>query len=46
MGDRFYVARAAQYWVRNIGQLGGGVWATDPDYDDKIRNVLYGMSRA
>ncbi len=48
--DRFYDARAAQkargYWVRNIGQLGGGVWATDPDYDDKIRNVLYGMGRA
>ena len=48
--DRFYEARAAQrergYWLRNIGQLGGGVWATDPDYDDKIRNVLYGMSRA
>jgi flagellum-specific peptidoglycan hydrolase FlgJ len=45
--DRFYDARAAQrergYWVRNIGQLGGGVWATDTSYDDKIRNVLYGM---
>jgi len=45
--DRFYDAREAQdrrgYWVRNIGQLGGGVWATDTSYDDKIRNVLYGM---
>ena len=48
--DRFYDARAAQrergYWVRKIGQLGGGVWATDTSYDDKIRSVLYGMSRA
>jgi hypothetical protein len=47
--DRFYDARAAQrergYWVRNIGQL-GGVWATDTSYDDKIRKVVYGMSRA
>ncbi len=47
--DRFYDARAAQrargYWVRNIGQLGGGVWATDTTYDDKIRSVLYGMSK-
>jgi hypothetical protein len=45
--DRFYVGREAQknrgYWVRNIGQLGGGVWATDTSYDDKIRSVLYGM---
>ena len=48
--DRFYDARAAQeergYWIRNIVQLGGGIWATDTSYDDKIRNVLYGMSRA
>ena len=48
--DRYYDARAAQkqrgYWIRNINQLGGGIWATDPNYDDKIRNVLYGMSRA
>ena len=47
--DRFDDARAAQegrgYWVRNIDQL-GCVWATDTSYDDKIRNVLYGMSRA
>lgn len=47
--DRFYEARAAQkdrgYWIRNIGQLGGGIWATDKTYDDKIRNVLYGMGK-
>jgi flagellum-specific peptidoglycan hydrolase FlgJ len=48
--DRFYDARAAQqnrgYWIRNIGQLGGGIWATDTTYDDKIRNILNAMSRA
>jgi len=47
---RFYDARAAQkqrgYWIRNIGQLGGGIWATDTTYDDKIRRILYGMSRS
>jgi len=47
--DRFYDARAAQeergYWIRNIGQLGGGIWATGTNYDDKIRTVLYAMSR-
>ena len=37
---------AQGYWVRNIGQPVGGVWATDTSYDDKIRGVLYGMSRA
>ena len=48
--DRFYDARAAQkargWWVRRVDQLGNGIWATDPNYDDKIRHVLYGMSRA
>ena len=48
--DRFYDARAAQrnrgYWIRNINQLGGGIWATDPNYDDKLRSNLYGMSNA
>ena len=47
--DRYYDARAAQksrgYWIRRVGQLGGGIWATDTRYDDKIRNNLYGMSR-
>jgi flagellum-specific peptidoglycan hydrolase FlgJ len=47
--DRYYDARAAQrargYWIRNINQLGGGIWATDTTYDDKIRSNLYGMSR-
>jgi len=47
--DRYYEARAAQknrgYWIRRIDQLGGGIWATDTTYDDKIRNVLSGMSR-
>jgi hypothetical protein len=42
--DRYYDARAAQqnrgYWVRRISQLGDGVWATDPAYDRKIRDVL------
>jgi len=42
--DRFYDARSAQesrgYWVRRVSQLGDGVWATDPAYDRKIRNVL------
>jgi flagellum-specific peptidoglycan hydrolase FlgJ len=45
--DRFYDARAAQrsrgYWVRNISQLGGGVWAVDPNYDTKIRRTLDAM---
>ncbi len=47
--DRYYDARAAQksrgYWIRRVGQLGDGIWATDPNYDNKIRNNLYGMSR-
>ena len=47
--DRFYDARAAQksrgWWVRRIDHLGNGIWAADPNYDDKIRRVLYGMSR-
>jgi hypothetical protein len=47
--DRYYDARDAQerrgYWIRRIDQLGGGIWATDTTYDDKIRNVLSGMSR-
>lgn len=47
--DRYYDARAAQksrgYWIRRVGQLGGGIWAVDSKYDDKIRNNLYGMSR-
>ena len=45
--DSFSDARAAQrqrgYWVRYIGQLGGGIWATDSTYDDKIRRNLNGM---
>ncbi len=45
--DRFYDARAAQrnrgWWVRKVSHLGGGIWATDPYYDDKIRRVLAGM---
>ena len=45
--DRYYDARAAQksrgYWVRRISQLGSGVWATDPDYDLKIRRILNSM---
>ena len=47
--DRYYDARAAQkargYWIRRVDQLGGGIWATDTTYDNKIQNVLYGMSR-
>lgn len=47
--DRFYDARAAQksrgYWVRRVSQLGNGVWATDPDYDVKIRRILDSMGR-
>ena len=42
--DRFYDARAAQksrgWWVTRISHLGNGVWATDPDYAAKIRNIL------
>lgn len=42
--DRYYDARAAQkskgWWVTRISQLGGGVWATDPHYSGKIRNIL------
>lgn len=45
--DRYYDARAAQksrgWWVRRVSQLGGGVWATDPAYDVKIRNILDDM---
>ncbi len=45
--DRYSDARTAQksrgYWVRRIGQLGGGVWATDSTYDRKIRRVLNDM---
>lgn len=44
---RFHDARSAQqsrgYWVRRISQLGGGVWATDPSYDTKIRRILDSM---
>ena len=47
---RFYDARAAQkdrgYWLRRVTQLGGGVWATDPDYDKKLARILTGMRRA
>lgn len=42
--DRYYDARAAQkskgWWVTRISQLGNGVWATDPHYSGKIRNIL------
>lgn len=45
--DRYYDARAAQksrgYWVKRVSQLGGGVWATDPAYDTKLRSILNGM---
>lgn len=45
--DRFYDARAAQksrgWWVRRISHLGGGIWATDDNYDRKIRRVLNDM---
>lgn len=48
--DRFYDARAAQknrgWWVRRVSHLGGGVWATDPDYDRKIRKILNDMGRS
>lgn len=48
--DRFYDARAAQknrgWWVRRIGHLGNGIWATDPDYDVKIRRILNAMGRS
>jgi hypothetical protein len=48
--DRFYDARAAQknrgWWVRKINHLGNGVWATDPDYSDKIRRILNAMGRS
>jgi hypothetical protein len=47
--DRFHEARAAQkargWWVRRIGQLGGGVWAEDPAYARKIRYQLDRMGR-
>jgi flagellum-specific peptidoglycan hydrolase FlgJ len=46
---RFYDARAAQksrgYWVTRVSQLGNGIWATDPYYAGKIRNILDGMAR-
>lgn len=45
--DRYYDARAAQksrgWWVTRVSQLGGGVWATDPAYDAKLRNILDAM---
>ncbi|MBA2377806.1 MAG: glucosaminidase domain-containing protein [Rubrobacter sp.] len=44
---RYYDARSAQsgrgYWVTRISQLGGGVWATDPNYAPKIRRILNEM---
>ena len=47
--DRYYDARAAQkqrgYWIRRIDQLGGGIWATDDTYANKIKNNLAGMGR-
>lgn len=47
--DRFYDARAAQksrgWWVRRVSQLGNGIWATDPDYADKIHRILNGMGK-
>ena len=47
--DRFYDARAAQerrgWWVRRVSQLGNGVWATDPDYAEKIHRILNGMGK-
>lgn len=46
---RFYDARAAQknrgWWVRKVGHLGNGIWATDPNYSDKIRRILNGMGK-
>jgi flagellum-specific peptidoglycan hydrolase FlgJ len=48
--DRYYDARAAQksrgWWVRKVSHLGGGIWATDPDYDVKIRRVLNAMGNS
>lgn len=47
--DRFYVARAAQkdrgWWVRKVSHLGNGIWATDPDYSEKIHRILNGMGK-
>jgi flagellum-specific peptidoglycan hydrolase FlgJ len=47
--DRFYDARAAQknrgWWVRRVSQLGNGIWATDPDYAEKIHRILNGMGK-
>lgn len=45
--DRYYDARAVQktrgYWVTRISQLGNGVWATDPSYSGKLRDILDDM---
>jgi flagellum-specific peptidoglycan hydrolase FlgJ len=47
--DRYYEARAAQrrrgWWVRKVSQLGNRVWATDPEYGDKIRRILHAMAK-
>jgi flagellum-specific peptidoglycan hydrolase FlgJ len=47
--DRYYEARAAQrrrgWWVRKVSQLGNSVWATDPEYGDKIRRILHAMAK-
>ena len=47
---RYYDARAVQksrgWWVREVSQLGGGVWATDPGYGVKIRRILHAMGRS
>lgn len=44
---RFQDARAAQesrgWWVRRVGHLGDGIWATDPTYAGKIRRILNDM---
>ncbi|WP_162924711.1 glucosaminidase domain-containing protein [Rubrobacter indicoceani] len=48
--DRYYDAKSAQgsrgYWVRRVSQLGGGIWAVDPEYSGKIQRILDEMSRA
>lgn len=45
--DRYYDARSAQknrgWWVTRISHLGDGIWATDSDYDRKIRRILNAM---
>jgi flagellum-specific peptidoglycan hydrolase FlgJ len=43
--DAFAAQKARGYPVIKIGQLGKGIWATDPDYAVKIKAILGEMEQ-